>query len=109
MTGRRRPVVAWPSRRAAQVGRLLSTLEPGGRSQRPLQPVSGERDREVAAAGLRTVLETLGSGFAAFGLYLAARADLLPAGACDELGRISDRAPAEDLTLLAQASPWAEW
>ncbi len=46
---------------------------------------------ESFASRLRTALERLGPVFSAFGLYLASRTDLLPAGDCLELSELPDR------------------
>lgn len=74
--------------RRREVERVLAEagLLPGPRSL--AAAASGE---ESFVLRLRAALERLGPAFSAFGLYLATRADLLPAGACLELSILPDR------------------
>ena len=75
--------------RRAAIERLLAEagLRPAGRRGRIL-PLEG------LSARLARTLPDAGPVFAAFGLYLAGRPDVLPAPACLELSAIPDRGPA---------------
>lgn len=75
------------SARRREVERVLAEagLLPGPRS------IAATIEEESFVLRLRAALERLGPAFSAFGLYLASRADLLPAGDCLELAVLPDR------------------
>lgn len=65
-----------------------------------------EVERALAGAPLRAALERLGPVFSSFGLYLACRPDLLPAGECLELSGVPDLAeplPVEAVLAAVEA------
>lgn len=85
-------------------GTLRSLFEsPGDRAAETGVP-SLEQLGPSGSAGLPSLpdLPNLPNLVGAFGLYLAGRSDLLPAGACQELSTLADRAPAVPPTALSE-------
>jgi ubiquinone biosynthesis protein len=71
---------------------VVECLAAHGLARGPHRVRRNARSGETRTGGLRAALEELGPVFSAFGLYLSARVDLLPARDCLELAALPDRA-----------------
>lgn len=88
--------------RRQEIERCLVAFGFGRGSRRPLQQPGVGDHGETQSRRLCLALESLGPVFAAFGLYLSSRVDLLPVHDCLELATIADQAEATSFTTIRE-------